>query len=70
MLDLVIKGGTIVDGTGASSYAGDIGVKDGVIAELGKVSSKTKQSVDADGAIVSPGWVDIHTHYDLSLIHI
>ena len=64
MLDLVIKSGTIVDGTGAPSYAGDIGVKDGVIAELGKVSSKAKQSVDADGAIVSPGWVDIHTHYD------
>ena len=64
MLDLLIKGGSIVDGTGAKPFTGDIGVKDGLISEVGAVSTNAKQTVEAGGAIVSPGWIDVHTHYD------
>jgi N-acyl-D-aspartate/D-glutamate deacylase len=64
MLDVVIKGGTIVDGTGEPSYGGDVGVREGRIVEIGSISEPARESIDADGAIVTPGWVDIHTHYD------
>ncbi len=63
MHDLVIRGGTLVDGTGAPSRSGDIGIKDGRIAEVGKVGAG-KREIDAAGLLVAPGWVDIHTHYD------
>ena len=62
--DLVIRGGRVVDGTGAPERTADIAVKDGVIAEVGQVSGAGAQEVEADGALVTPGWVDIHTHYD------
>ncbi|HEV3212245.1 MAG TPA: amidohydrolase family protein [Acidimicrobiales bacterium] len=64
MLDVVIKGGAIVDGTGAPRYTADVGVRDGVIAELGTITSDARDVVDADGALVTPGFVDVHTHYD------
>jgi N-acyl-D-aspartate/D-glutamate deacylase len=64
MHDVLIKGGTIVDGTGSAGYTGDVAIKDGRIAEVGKVSGAAKRNVDANGLMVSPGWVDIHTHYD------
>ena len=64
MHDLIIKGGTVVDGTGEPSFTGDIAVDDGIITEVGKVSDAAKETVDADGLLVAPGWVDIHTHYD------
>ena len=65
MLDYVITGGTIVDGTGAPATVGDIGVRDGLIVEVGgKITEAASQRIDADGAIVTPGWVDVHTHYD------
>ena len=64
MHDLLIKGGTIVDGTGAASFTGDIAVKDGKIAEAGNITSAARRSIDASGLMVAPGWVDIHTHYD------
>jgi len=64
MHDLLIRGGTIIDGTGAASYTGDMAIKDGRIAETGKITAAAKRSIDASGLLVAPGWVDIHTHYD------
>ncbi len=64
MHDLVIKGGTIVDGTGAPTRTGDIAIKDGRIQELGEIKAAARETIDADGLLVTPGWVDIHTHYD------
>ncbi len=64
MLDLRITGATVVDGTGAAPYRGDIGIESGRIVEIGTVTGPSHQTIDADGAIVTPGWVDVHTHYD------
>ena len=65
MLDTLIKGGTIIDGRGGDRFVGDVGIKDGIIAEVGAgLSSASKNTIDADGAIVTPGFVDIHTHFD------
>ncbi len=64
MLDVVIKGGSIVDGTGAAPVTGDVGVRDGRIVAVGEVDEPARREVDADGCIVTPGWVDVHTHYD------
>ncbi len=64
MLDVLIKGGTIVDGTGGPPYTGDVGIRDGLIVEVGKVGGPASEVVDADGALVTPGFVDVHTHYD------
>lgn len=62
--DLIIRGGTIVDGTGAPRFTGDIGIKDGLIAAVGNVHGDAAQEIDAGGKVVAPGWVDVHTHYD------
>jgi N-acyl-D-aspartate/D-glutamate deacylase len=62
--DLVIRNGTIVDGTGAPRFTGDVAVKDGLIAAVGKVHGEGTNEIDAAGKVVAPGWVDIHTHYD------
>lgn len=64
MYDLVIKGGTVVDGTGAPGYCADVAVSDGVIAAIGNIEGATRKTIDAQGLIVTPGWIDIHTHYD------
>jgi N-acyl-D-aspartate/D-glutamate deacylase len=64
MLDLVIKGGRIIDGTGAAAYTADVAVADGRIVEVGAVSAPARQVIDAEGAMVTPGFIDPHTHYD------
>lgn len=64
MYDLVIRGGTVYDGTGSAPFKADIAVKDGLIAEIGEVAGKGKEEIDAAGQIVTPGFVDVHTHYD------
>ena len=62
--DLIIRNGTLVDGTGKASYVGDLAVKDGIIAAIGQFSGKADKEIDASNQVVSPGFVDIHTHYD------
>jgi N-acyl-D-aspartate/D-glutamate deacylase len=63
--DLLVKNGLLVDGSGAPPRRADVGVKDGVVAEVGALSGAlAARAVDADGALVTPGFVDIHTHYD------
>jgi N-acyl-D-amino-acid deacylase len=62
--DLLIKGGTIVDGLGGEPYVGDVAVKDGVVAAIGTVSDHAAREIDATGLLVTPGFVDLHTHYD------
>ena len=62
--DMVIRGGEVVDGTGAASFAADVAIKDGKIAAIGKVADSAAEEIDARGKIVTPGFVDIHTHYD------
>ena len=62
--DLVIRGGEIADGTGGETYIGDVAVKDGRIAAIGKVDGTGAEEIDARGRIVTPGFVDVHTHYD------
>ncbi|VWX56078.1 N-acyl-D-aspartate/D-glutamate deacylase [Burkholderiales bacterium 8X] len=64
MFDTIIRGGTVVDGSGEPRFTGDIGITDGRIAEVGGKLGSGKREIQADGAIVTPGWVDVHTHYD------
>jgi len=65
--DLMIKNGTVVDGTGAPRFRADIAVTDGRIAEIGKVTGGAARTIDADGLVVSPGFIDPHTHYDAQI---
>jgi N-acyl-D-aspartate/D-glutamate deacylase len=68
MFDLVLRGGTIVDGTQMPRYTGDVGISDGRIAELGSLGdAPATRVVDCEGLIVAPGFVDLHTHYDAQL---
>ncbi len=63
--DVIIRGGTIVDGTGQPAFTGDIALEGGQIVEVGgSITALAREVVDADGALVTPGWVDVHTHYD------
>jgi len=64
MLDVRIDGGTLIDGTGAPGRRGSLGIRDGRIVAMGQVSEPARQTIDADGRVVAPGFVDIHTHYD------
>ena len=64
MHDLVVRGGTVVDGTGAPRRSADVAVTDGAVVEVGRVRGRGRREIDADGALVTPGFVDIHTHYD------
>ncbi|MDY7102207.1 MAG: amidohydrolase family protein [Actinomycetota bacterium] len=64
MHDLVIRRGTLVDGTGEPRRLADVAIDDGVITGVGSVDGRGRREIDADGLLVTPGWVDIHTHYD------
>jgi N-acyl-D-amino-acid deacylase len=64
MYDSIIRGGTIVDGLGGDRYSGDIAIRDGRIAAIGSIKAPARETIDADGAIVTPGFIDVHTHYD------
>ena len=64
MLDYLIKGGRIVDGGGGEPADGDVGIRDGLIVAIGSVKESAREVVDADGALVTPGFFDLHTHYD------
>jgi N-acyl-D-aspartate/D-glutamate deacylase len=65
--DLVVRGATVVDGTGAPPFTGDVAVRDGRVSEVGRVDGRGTEEIDGVGAVVAPGFVDIHTHYDAQL---
>src|SRR5687768_6311257 len=67
MLDHLIKGATVVDGTGAPGYTADVGIRDGRIAVIGIVTEEARTTEDATGLVLAPGFVDPHTHYDAQL---
>jgi len=66
--DLCISGGTLIDGTGRPMAPGDVGIRDGRIVALGKAPGTARRRIEADGAYVCPGFVDIHTHYDAQIL--
>src|SRR5512140_1277611 len=71
MLDVLLRGGEVVDGTGAPRRRADVGIRDGriaVVAAPGKVGEDATRTVDAGGLVITPGYVDIHTHYDAQLL--
>ena len=64
MHDIVIRGGSIIDGSGAPAFTGDVAIAEGRIAAVGGKQGPARREIDADGLLVTPGWVDVHTHYD------
>ena len=64
MHDIVIRGGTIIDGTGAEGFIGDVAIDGETLAQVGGDVGPGKREIDAKGLLVTPGWVDVHTHYD------
>jgi N-acyl-D-amino-acid deacylase len=64
MHDIVIRGGTIIDGTGRAAFTGDLAVDEGRVAAIGGKAGPARRDIAADGLLVTPGWVDVHTHYD------
>jgi N-acyl-D-amino-acid deacylase len=64
MHDIVIRGGTIIDGTGRAAFTGDVAIAGGRLAAVGGKAGPARREIDAAGLMITPGWVDVHTHYD------
>ena len=64
MYNSVIRRGTIIDGTASPGQSGDLAIQDGRIAAVGRIAERGRREIDASGLLVTPGWVDVHTHYD------
>ena len=62
--DMVIRNGTVMDGSGGAPFAADVAIDNGKITAVGQVSGSGREEIDAKGLSVTPGWVDVHTHYD------
>ena len=63
MYDLIVRNGTVIDGTGKERFTADIAISDGRIAKIGAITESAEREIEAGGKLVTPGWVDIHTHY-------
>ena len=68
MLDLLIRGGSVIDGSGAARRTADVGIVDGRVAAVGRLSDAARHTIDADGLIVAPGFIDGHTHMDAQVM--
>ena len=68
MLDVVLRGGDVVDGTGSPRQRADVGIRDGRIVAIGTIDEPAARTVDVDGLVIAPGFVDIHTHYDAQVL--
>ena len=63
-LDLIVRNGNVIDGSGGPRFQADVGIRDGRIVEIGRITERADEEIDAEGRIVSPGFVDLHTHMD------
>lgn len=68
MLDLILRNGDVIDGTGKPRYRADIGIRNGRIATIGKIDEPTHKEIDVSGHVVTPGFIDVHTHLDVQLL--
>jgi N-acyl-D-amino-acid deacylase len=67
VLDVLLRGGTVVDGTGAPSVTADVGIRRGRVVAVGEIAEPAERIVDVAGQVVCPGFIDLHTHYDAQL---